>query len=257
MCGRHTWQVDRVAYARAVLELGRAAAEGIDVVAEALEVLDRHVGADSLVFSRIDVRGGGSRAASVLRHMAPFGQAEVAEWKRLIPSHPYSQWHLTAPLGTSRVTDVVDLRDFERTEIYQTLMLPRGQRFQAGLLFDQTDGAVTLLSLWRAEVDFTDGEIETLEVARSVLVSGLQQSAARERTARWAGPTIDASPLTPRQSQVAALVAHGMTNEQIARKLDITTRTVRKHLEDVFVATGCRSRTGVALWWHESGRRAT
>lgn len=240
-----------------MLELGRAAAEGLDVVADALEVLDRHVGADGLVFSRIDVRGGGSRAASVLRHMEPFGQAEVAEWKRLIPSHPYSQWHLTAPLGTSRVTDVVDLRSFERTEIYQTLMRPRGQRFQAGLLFDQRGGNVTLLSLWRADHDYTDGEIETLELARSVLVAGMEQYAARERARSWAGPELDASPLTPRQCQVAALVAHGLTNEQVARKLDISARTVRKHLEDIFVATGCRSRTGVALWWHEGGRRAT
>lgn len=249
--------MDRVAYARAVLELGRAAAEGIDVVADALEVLDRHVGADGLVFSSVDVRGGGSRAASVLRHMAPFGQAEVAEWKRLLPSHPYSQWHLTAPPGTSRVTDVVDLRVFERTEIYQTLMRPRGQRFQAGLLFDQTDGVVTLLSLWRADRDFTDAEIETLEVARSVLVAGMEQYAARERTLLWAGPDLDGLPLTPRQTQVAALVAQDLTNEQIARKLDISARTVRKHLEDVFAATGRRSRTGVALWWHEGGRRAT
>jgi DNA-binding CsgD family transcriptional regulator len=239
-----------------VLELGRAAAEGIDVVEEALEVLDRHVGADGLVFSRIDVRGG-SRSASVLRHMAPFSPDEIAEWRRLIPSHPYSQWHLTAPLGTSRVTDVLDLREFERTEIYQTLMQARGQRFQAGLLFGQQDGDVTLLSLWRADLDFTDGEIETLEVARRVLVAGMEQCAARERTLLWAGPDLDGSPLTPRQTQVAALVAQGLTNEQIARKLDISARTVRKHLEDVFAATGCRSRTGVALWWHEGGRRAT
>lgn len=249
--------MDKVAYARAVLELGRAASDGIDVVAETLEVLDHHVGADGLVYSRIDVRGGDGRPTSVLRHMEPFSREEVAEWHRLIPSHPYSQWHLTATLGTSRVTDVVDLRAFERTEIYQNLMHPRGQRYQAGLLIHRRGGDVTLLSLWRAHADFTDGEIETLELARGVLVAGLHQYLARERVRRWAGPDLDASPLTPRQSQVAALVAQGLTNEQIGRKLDISPRTVRKHLEDIFAATGCRSRTGVALWWHEGGGRAT
>lgn len=250
--------MDRVGYVRAVLELGRAAAEGDEFVADALEVLDRHVGADGLVFSRVHVQGGDGRPHSVLRHMDPFSPAEVAEWHRLLPSHPYSQWHLTAPPGTSRVTDVVDLREFEHSEIYRTLMRPRGQRFQAGLLFDQQGGNVTLLSLWRATRDFTDAEIETLEVARGVLVAGLEEYAARERARRWAG--LDSSVrtlLTPRQAQVAALVARGLTNEQIARRLDITPRTVRKHLEDIFAATGLRSRTGVALWWHEGGRKAT
>lgn len=240
-----------------MLELGHAAADGIDIVVEALEVLDRHVGADGLVFSRVDVRGGGGYGFSVVRHLEPFGPEEIAEWKRLLPSHPYSQWHLTAPLGTSRVTDIVDLRSFERTELYRTLMQPRGQRYQAGMLFDQQGGNVTLLSLWRADHNYTDGEIEALELARSVLVTGLHQHAARERARRWAGADLDGAPLTPRQMQVAALVARGLTNEQIARKLDITTRTVRKHLGDLFAATGARSRTGVALWWHEGGRKAT
>jgi DNA-binding CsgD family transcriptional regulator len=249
--------MDRVGYTRAVLELGRAAAEGDTFVAEALEVLDRHVGADGLVFSRVHVQRGTGSPTSVLRHMEPFSAAEVAEWHRLLPSHPYSQWHLTAPLGTSRVTDVVDLRTLERTEIYRTLMAPRGQRFQAGLLFGQDDGNVTLLSLWRATRDFNDHEIETLEVARSVLVAGLEQYAARERARLWASPSLLWSPLTRRQAQVAALVARGLTNEQIAHQLDIAPRTVRKHLEDVFAATGCRNRTAVALWWHEGGRRAT
>jgi DNA-binding CsgD family transcriptional regulator len=240
-----------------MLELGRAAADGDAFVVEALEVLDRHVGADGLVFSRVHVQGGTGQPMSVLRHMEPFSAAEVAEWHRLLPTHPYSQWHLTAPPGTSRVTDVVDLRELERTEIYQTLMRPRGQRFQAGLLFDARGATVTLLSLWRATHDFSDGEIESLEVARTVLVAGLEQYAARQRARRWAGLRGDASPLTPRQSQVAALVARGLTNEQIAHRLDISPRTVRKHVEDIFAATGCRSRTGVALWWHEGGRKAT
>lgn len=249
--------MDRVAYVRAVLELGRAAAEGEAFVPEALEVLDRHVGADGLVFSRADVSGGDGRPMSVLRNMAPFDAAEVAEWHRLLPTHPYSQWHLTALPGTSRATDVVDLRVLERTEIYQTLMRPRGQRYQAGLLFDRRGAHVTLLSLWRASGDFTDAEIETLELARGVLVSGLEQYAARERARRWAGLTQESARLTPRQAQVAALVSRGLTNEQIAHRLDISARTVRKHLEDIFAASGCQSRTGVAIWWHQGGRKAT
>lgn len=248
--------MDRVGYARAVLELGRAAADGELVVAQTLEVLDRHVGADALVFSLMDVRGGGT-AAGTRRNMDPLTPQELQDWIRLIPTHPYSQWHLTSPMGTSRATDVIDIKALERMEIYQTLLHPRGQRFQAGLLFDRRGADITLVSLWRGHRDFTDAEIETLEVARSVLSAGFEQHAARERARAWAGPHLDVTLLTRRQAEVAALVARGLTNEQIALRLDIRPRTVRKHLEDVFAATGSRSRTGVARWWLEGGRRAT
>lgn len=249
--------MDRAGFARAILELGRAAAEGEPVVHQSLELLDRHVGADALVFSVMDVRGGG-RAAGALRHMEPLTRHERDEWIRLIPTHPYAQWHLTAPMGTSRATDIIEITALERLELYQTLLRPRGHRFQAGLLFDRVGAEVTLLSLWRGARDFTDSEIETLEVARGILMAGFETQAARLRARAWAGPDLDATPLTPRQAEVAALVAQGLTNDQIALRLDIRPRTVRKHLEGIFMATGCRSRTAVALWWHdEGGRRAT
>ena len=57
--------------------------------------------------------------------------------------------------------------------------------------------------------------------------------------------------LTPRQRQVCALVARGLTNSQVASRTGVTERTVRKHLEDVFERTGCTSRTAVALWWRD------
>jgi DNA-binding CsgD family transcriptional regulator len=40
--------------------------------------------------------------------------------------------------------------------------------------------------------------------------------------------------LTPRQAQIALLLADGLTNQQIGRRLEIAPGTVRKHLEAVF-----------------------
>ena len=52
--------------------------------------------------------------------------------------------------------------------------------------------------------------------------------------------------LTQRQQQVAALVATGLTNAAIADKLGIRTKTVEKHLADIFDRWGVSSRTAIA-----------
>ena len=54
--------------------------------------------------------------------------------------------------------------------------------------------------------------------------------------------------LTPRQLEIAMLIAEGMTNKQIARKLLITVRAVEAHVERTFVRLGYVSRSQVAAW---------
>lgn len=58
--------------------------------------------------------------------------------------------------------------------------------------------------------------------------------------------------LTRRQNEVVTMVALGLTNEQIARRLGLSSRTVRKHIEGLFARTGARSRTELAVHFKES-----
>ena len=57
------------------------------------------------------------------------------------------------------------------------------------------------------------------------------------------------APLTPRQAEVVALVAAGWTNARIAEALQMSVKTVEKHVRDVFVRWGVTTRTGVAALW--------
>lgn len=52
---------------------------------------------------------------------------------------------------------------------------------------------------------------------------------------------------TPRELDVLHLLAKGMTNLQIARQLDISERTVRFHLENLFTNLDAESRTEAAM----------
>lgn len=67
-------------------------------------------------------------------------------------------------------------------------------------------------------------------------------------------PAVSATPgLTPRQTQVAQLVAQGLTNAEIAERLYISHRTVTTHLENIYRGLGLRSRTALTRYVVEAG----
>lgn len=59
--------------------------------------------------------------------------------------------------------------------------------------------------------------------------------------------------LTDREREVLALLAGGLANKQIGRRLGITERTVKAHLTRVYSAIGVSDRTSAAVWAHQHG----
>jgi DNA-binding NarL/FixJ family response regulator len=68
-------------------------------------------------------------------------------------------------------------------------------------------------------------------------------------SSRRMGPAVH--PLSAREEEVLRLVADGLPNKQIARKLTISERTVKAHLTNVFARLGVTDRTQAALWARE------
>jgi pimeloyl-ACP methyl ester carboxylesterase len=62
--------------------------------------------------------------------------------------------------------------------------------------------------------------------------------------------------LTARQTEVAALVADGLTNREVAERLGITERSAESHLERIRLRLGFRSRSQVAAWYVARGPHA-
>ncbi|WP_285115572.1 LuxR C-terminal-related transcriptional regulator [Leifsonia sp. fls2-241-R2A-40a] len=61
--------------------------------------------------------------------------------------------------------------------------------------------------------------------------------------------SVPRSVLTPRETEVTALAADGMTNKAIGSQLFISTRTVEAHIQNALVKLGLRSRTELAVWY--------
>ena len=60
--------------------------------------------------------------------------------------------------------------------------------------------------------------------------------------------------LTPREREVAALIAEGKTNKEIATTLVLSLATVKDHVHHVLTKTGLASRAAVVAAWHRPRR---
>ncbi len=82
--------------------------------------------------------------------------------------------------------------------------------------------------------------------------SPLDPRAARTILSAKRGPApLDA--LSEREREVLALVAEGLPNKQIARRLEISEKTVKAHLTSVFRAIGVTDRMQAGLWARRHG----
>ena len=83
---------------------------------------------------------------------------------------------------------------------------------------------------------------------------------ARGEAQAWQGarpaPGTAVKPLTRREKEIAALVAGGMGNREIAERLFLSKRTVDSHVEHIFAKLGFSSRTQLAGWVLNSGSPA-
>jgi len=109
--------------------------------------------------------------------------------------------------------------------------------------------AMGLVAQEQYDAAFARGESMSGDAAVSY---ALEEAAGRARPARKR----EKSTLTAREMEVAALVTEGLTNQQIADRLVLSTRTAEAHVENILRKLGFSSRTAVASWFaqHEAER---
>jgi DNA-binding NarL/FixJ family response regulator len=66
-------------------------------------------------------------------------------------------------------------------------------------------------------------------------------------------PTRDLEPLTEREREVMALVAAGLSNDEIARRLFVSPATAKTHVSRAMVKLGARDRAQLVVFAYESG----
>jgi DNA-binding CsgD family transcriptional regulator len=134
-----------------------------------------------------------------------------------------------------RLSDVVPARTFRQTAAYSVVMRPFGVEHELKLWLPAPTGQTRCFCFARGPgKDFSRRDLELLRLVRP------QLARLRARWTRRPRP----SELTERERDVLELVAQGLTNREVARRLFISPLTVRKHLEHVYEKLGVRTRAG-------------
>ena len=124
-----------------------------------------------------------------------------------------------------------------------------GARTEAYLGSARSLGGAVVAGLWARGLALTSEE------AVALALGAVTRPAAPDGHSRMLnaveGHEVAAMPpgsLTPREHQIAALVATGRSNKAIAEELSISPPTVARHIANILAKLGFRSRTQIAVW---------
>jgi DNA-binding CsgD family transcriptional regulator len=136
-----------------------------------------------------------------------------------------------ARLPTARpltISDFFELAELRRTAIYANVYRRMGVTRELALGAPDHEGLICL-SLYRRGRDFSPRDRARVELLRAPMITAVRLLS--ERVPTPAG-------LTARESEVLAALTTGATPAQIAFELDVSRRTVHKHLEHVYRKLG-------------------
>ena len=134
------------------------------------------------------------------------------------------------------ISDFLTQQRFHRLGLYAEFFRGIPVEHQVAISLPGPDQEVIGIAMSRARHDFSDEDRALLSVLRAPLIAAL----LRARRRRQAGQAYTAkgcsglADLTEREIQILRLVADGRTNASIAHALEVSPRTVAKHLEHIY-----------------------
>jgi DNA-binding CsgD family transcriptional regulator len=165
-----------------------------------------------------------------------------------------------------RFSDVVSPAELHATDLYRELYGPIGLEYQIAFTLPATSGMILGVALSRREHDFSDAEWDLLEIGRPHLIQAYNNAMRHSRAlgAADAGAATVAEPeiaemialgLTAREAEILCLASAGRSDREIAGSLEISHRTVQKHLQRCYAKLGVRDRSQAATRLEERRTR--
>ena len=229
----------------------------------ALPGLARLVGCDSVTYNEIGPAPGEVRAAEYPAGIIAPGSLDV--FAAHVHEHPVvNHYRVTGDGRPAKVSDFLSLRRFHALGLYADFFRHIPVEHQIGVSLPGPEGQVVGLAFNRARGDFTEAERDLLTLLQGHLAAALGRAHRRQRarqalaagTTGTTGTTEAAAhpageALTERETEILRLVALGRTNVAVAHALDVSPRTVAKHLEHIYRKLDVTSRASAARTYAE------
>ena len=178
-------------------------------------------------------------------------------WARYGAQNPlFARIERTRDGRVFRFSDVVTPDQLHALDLYRELFALIGLEHQIAFTLPSPSTTIIGVALSRRDRDFTDDERDLLELARPHLIQAYNNAMryTRLQRARIDGPLrVDPAHaellgrgLTRREAQVVRLVANGCSDREIAAILEISHRTVQKHLQRCYAKLGVHDREQAA-----------
>ncbi|WP_035796084.1 helix-turn-helix transcriptional regulator [Kitasatospora mediocidica] len=179
-----------------------------------------------------------------------FGPEALAGFFRHAPADSLFRHTDTGSGRPMRRSDLQSRTEYHRLGTYAEALRGAGAEYQLATAFPagwaRSGRRTVCLVVNRTGSDFADTDVEAATLLRARLSHGLD---------RLAPPVRLPADLTARETAVLDLLAHGLTDRQIGRRLDICERTVDKHLEHVYAKLRVHSRLAAATLWRTASTR--
>ncbi|PUE29259.1 hypothetical protein B9Z39_04085 [Limnohabitans sp. JirII-29] len=145
-----------------------------------------------------------------------------------------------------RATDVLQHEALKKTEFFNDFLYKDGLYWGVNLYAWHQGQNLGDMRIWRdrRRENFSEDDLRMLDMIQPAFISAL----ARARNHHSAKTTATQSliiKLSPREQEAAQLVAQGLSDKEIARRLNISATTVRTHLEHAFRKTGANNRASL------------
>jgi DNA-binding CsgD family transcriptional regulator len=219
-----------------------------DFARVALPGLAELVGCDSSSFTVLGTEPG---AVSVTRYPDdPCSPASLTAFAAYVHEHPLvNHYRETGDGRPIMISDFLSRPSFHRLNLYREYFRCVPVEYQIAFGLPGDDPAITGIALNRAGSDFTEDERELLSVIRFPLITALQRARQRQRAQQelTSATSSALADLTDQELRVLRLAAIGRTNSAIARALDVSPRTVAKHLEHIYRKLDVTSRTSAVF----------
>jgi DNA-binding CsgD family transcriptional regulator len=144
-----------------------------------------------------------------------------------------------------RATDVLRHDELKKTEFFNDFLYKDGLYWGVNLYAWHQGNNLGDMRIWRdrRRENFSEDDLRMLDMIQPAFISALAR--ARSQSERKPASCLIIK-LSPREQEAAQLVAQGLSDKEIARRLNISTTTVRTHLEHAFKKTGASNRAGLA-----------